>query len=79
MYEKTEILKKIYQEIFTYEPWYIFLYFHMYLYPEKYLPACMELVLNAPFHLDSLGRPVLDVTRTVNHLGGHHDYMMASF
>ena len=28
----------------------------------------MELVLNTPLHLDSLGRPVLDVTRTVNHL-----------
>ena len=39
----------------------------------------MELVLNAPFHLDSLGWPVLDVTRTVNHLGGHHDYMMTSW
>ena len=33
-------------------------------------PACMELVLNTPLHLDSLGRPVLDVTRTVNHLCG---------
>ena len=61
-----------------YLPWYIF-YILIYLYPEKYLPACMELVLNAPFHLDSLGRPVLDVTRTVNHLGGHHDYMMTSW
>ena len=28
----------------------------------------MELVFNAPLHLDSLRRPVLDVTRTVNHL-----------
>ena len=29
IYEKTEILKKIYQEIFTYIPWYIFSYFHI--------------------------------------------------
>ena len=54
------------------------IFFQIFIYPEKYLPACMELVLNAPFHLDSLGRPVLDVTRTVNHLGGHHDHMMTS-
>ena len=32
----------------------------------------MELVLNTPLHLDSLWRPVLDVTRTVNHLGRLH-------
>ena len=41
----------------------------------------MELVFNAPLHLDSLRRPVLDVTRTVNHLAvmsfnicSKHDY-----
>ena len=28
----------------------------------------MEFVFNAPLHLNSLRRPVLDVTRTVNHL-----------
>ena len=28
----------------------------------------MEFVLDTPLHLDSLWRPVLDVTRTVNHL-----------
>ena len=41
----------------------------------------MEFVFNAPLHLNSLRRPVLDVTRTVNHLAvmsfnicSKHDY-----